>query len=273
MNRQSMHPGSRVSMLLRSFVVGVFAAADPIGAQTPSATAPAPSADALFVTTELTDLAPGPMGFTGSVEWLHALSPSTSVNAGLLSLSLADIAWKYARVGSTWRPGRRTFVRGETDLGAGSAEREQFAYVAVRGSVIHQLLDGRVAVEFEEQYVDIHTTVGHIVKGGVTLAPSRSLTARAAVHASVGRDMGARALSVRVDARPRRVTTFAGFSAGRSRPVLVGLDGRDVPQGMREIFAGVTIPAGRPSVTLALDSMALTSARRRSLTLSWRLPL
>lgn len=259
--------------MVLALVLAILAFHTPLFGQTKPAPGPAASSDTLFFNAELASVAAGPRGITGGVEWLHVLSPTSSVNTGILSFSLADSTWTYGRAGAMRRLRPPTVVHGQIDMGAGREQRDGFGYFAARGTLSHELMDRRLVLEVQDQYVHINTTVGHSGKVGLTFRPAPRLAVGAAFHSSWGSTLGVQAVTVRIDGYGRGVTVFGGLSTGRWRPALVGLAGQGPAEGMYEIFAGGVIPLESFSLTLALDSLRMAQARKHSIIVSWSLPL
>jgi hypothetical protein len=263
---------SRTVRPVLTFVLTLVGANIALGAQTSTPpTDPVPP-DALFVSTDVTDIAAGPRGITGAVEWLHPQSTTRSLNLGVVSFSLGDDTWTYGRVGTMWRRAR-TAVHAQIDVGAGREGPEQFRYLAARGTLTRQMADGRMALEVQDQYVDIHETTGNIVKVGLTLVPTRPLAVTAALHSSTGGDLDVRSMSVRIDGQCRGATVFSGLSIGRSRPALVGLPGSGPTQKTHEIYVGSKIRLKPLYLTVVVESLALAQTRTHVLSMSWTVPL
>jgi hypothetical protein len=264
-------PSRRVRPVL-TLVLALVGANIGLGAQTSAPPADPPSSNTLFVSTQVTDVAAGPRGINGAIEWLHPQSTTRSLNLGVVSFSLGDTTWTYGRAGAMWRVAR-TVVHSQIDVGAGREGPEPFRYVAARGTVTQLMAGGRVALEVQDQYVDIHETSGNIVKVGLTLAPTRPLAVTAAIHSSTGGDLDVRSVSVRIDGQGRAATVFGGLSVGQSRPALVGLAGSGPTQTTHEIYVGGKIRVKRLFVTVVVEALTLAQTRTHVLSMSWTVPL
>jgi len=233
----------------------------------------AASNNSLFVGGQFIDVSAGARGFTGDLDWIRSFSTGRSLNIGASSLSLAGTRWTYARLGVTAKPRSRAAFQLTTDLGRGTQGRQGFGYAAVRGAITYEAVPKRLYVEIEDQLLDVQETAGNIVKLGLVWPASASLVGRVAVHATTHGNVDTRALALRVDHARGGFSTFGGFAAGRSRPVLVGLGAGGKAQDLREVFAGAGMPLGRLRLTLALDWLTLGETRRGSVALSVKIPL
>jgi hypothetical protein len=263
---------SRTVRPVLTLVLALVGANIGLGAQTSAPPADPASSNTLFVSTQVTDVAAGPRGINGAIEWLHAQSTTRSLNLGVVSFSLGDDAWTYGRAGAMWRVAR-TIVHSQIDVGAGREGPEHFRYLAARGTVTQQMAGGRVALEVQDQYVDIHETSGNILKVGLTLVPARPLAVTAAIHSSTGGDLDVRSMSVRIDGQGRAATVFGGLSVGQSRPELVGLPGSGPPQATHEIYVGGRIRLKRLFVTVVAESLTLAQTGTHIFSVGWTVPL
>jgi len=234
---------------------------------------PANHPDTLFVTGERIVISPGAAGMTGAVEWLHAIAPTRSFNAGVLTFRMGDSLWTYARVGAMWPLTESTTVRVQTDAGAGRDANDRFPYLTVQGAISHDIVTRRLTVEAGHQYVHIHTTAGHVGRVAVGYRAGGLWTIGAAFHSSFGTSLGVRAATLRIARDTRLATVFGGLSSGTSRPALIGTAARGVAADVRELFGGAVIPIGRFSLTAAISALDSHATRKRSVVLSWKLPL
>ena len=242
-------------------------------AQTVAPAARSASLDTLVANAERTDIAAGPQGGTGSIEWVHT-SSRNAFNAGLISSSIGETSWTYGRAGAMRRPFERTTVQGQADVGVGHERQRKYGYRAAQGSIAYELVDNRLALEFQDRYIDVDSSSGNIVKLGLTVLPVRPLSVAAALHASTNGNVDARSASLKVEAHFGGRAVIGGMSAGRSQPVLLGLSANAaVAQTLREAFGGVTVPVKRVRVTLLVDSLELGPTRRRSLIMTWMVPI
>jgi hypothetical protein len=265
--RQSHHRWFGAVVVLAMASSGARAAA-----QDRAAPVPQRPSDTLVVNAELTDIGGGSQGGSAAVEWLHPLSPSKSVNAGVGSFSLVGTSWTYGRAGALWRASRTT-LHGQADLGAGHDQRGSFAYRVAQATVEQQLVPGRLSLEVQDRFIDIDRTAGNVVKLGMTLVPMRALALSGAVHSATAGNLDARFASVRVDGYSHGATVFGGVSGGRSHSTLVGLADDGSPgQNLLEVAAGVTVPIKRLRITLGIDSLHLGETRRQTLTMNWTVP-
>lgn len=231
------------------------------------------SGDALHLSAQVLDLAPGGGGVTGSVDWVHALSARHGLNLGVASFDLAGTRWSYGRVGGTLRPAARAVLHAEADVGRGSEAGRGFPYTSARLSLAYEAVPRALLLEIENHYVAIDRTRGNVVKLAASVLPAPTLALNVAVHGTTAGDVDSRTLTLRADSEHRGLAVFAGVAFGRSRPALVGLSASGAAQSLRQVFGGVTVPLGRNRLGLALDHLALGAASRRSLLVSWRVPL
>ena len=234
---------------------------------------PAIHPDTLFVTGERIVISPGSGGVTGGVEWLHAIAPTRSINAGVLTFRVGDSLWTYGRIGTMWPVTESTSVRVQTDVGAGRDANDRFPYFTVQGAISHDIVTRRLTLEAGHQYVHIHTTAGHSGRVGVAYRAGHLWTIGAAFHSSFGTSLGVRAATLRIARDVRLATIFGGLSSGTSRPALIGTAATGAPADVRELYGGAIFPIGRFSLTAAISALDTNATRKRSFVLSWKLPL
>lgn len=230
--------------------------------------------DTVFVSLQGIDATAGGGG-GASLEWLHAFSPEKTLNLGLSSFSVGGTRWSYGRAGATWRPFSRTSLHAEADLGSGRESGANFAYRVVRGSVAGEVIEKRLVLEIEDQYIDVRPATGNTIRVAAAVFAGGSLTTRVGVLTSTSGNLGTRALTARIDLERDRWTVFGGLSAGRSQPSVLALipNAGGQVETSREFFCGTAVRVGRQQVTVAFDLLELSRSRRGSLVLGWRVPL
>jgi hypothetical protein len=264
----------RSSREMASAMLLMLAAAAPVAAQGAPTRPTAPSGGGIFVNAELTDVGIGATGRTAAIEWLHPVSAASALNTGLSSFSLADVAWTYGRFGAMRRVATRTVLHGQVDAGAGREQGQRFTYLAAQGTLDQTLVDGRLALQIQDRYVDIHTTTGNIAKIGLAVLPIKPLKVEASYHSSIGGSLDTRSITLRADGHRRGFSVFTGVSTGRTENALVGLGVAFQPaQPLNEIFAGTTIPVRRLRLTVTADSLKLGATEKRTVSVSWFVPL
>lgn len=228
----------------------------------------------LYVTGQLTAIEGSSNGGGGGVEWLHPLSPQSSVNLGAFAFSLAGSSWAYGRVGGAFTVRDRTTVSGELNLGSGEDDAgEGFTYEVYKAEITQALIDRRLYVAVEDQYFHVGDAEENLIKTGVIVAPVEPLTIRLNYYFATGGNVNSEFASGRVDFAFKPVTLIAGAVFGQTSPERLNvITGASSTVSFREFFAGVGIPLGGYEVTLVLDGTEQADIWRWNAYLTWKIP-
>ncbi|MDQ6803346.1 MAG: hypothetical protein M3041_21295 [Acidobacteriota bacterium] len=191
--------------------------------------------------------------------------PRPDVLVGASQYKFLDASWAFATANYT-RAIRRTSLQGEANLGRGR-QRHSFNYTILRIAATQEIVPHIFYVDGENQYVDVDRQRGNLLRGGVTWLPSARATLSASAYKSVSGNLGARFFSGRGEWHFTNFRLLAGGAWGRSQPVLFQQFASPATH-ITELFAGAAVPAGRGSVTLALDEIR-AATRRLRLIVSW----
>ncbi len=234
--------------------------------------AAAPS-DALLVAAQLDHLDPGRGGGSLACHWVRAPDQGPIWTVGAAGFRLGESRWGFVQLGASHRPGPKTTLQGEVQLGTGERGAAGFAYRSFKLALSRELIPRRLFLELEDRYLDVDTTRGNLLTGALTVLPDRRLMLRLAYTGTTGGSLDAEYLAARLDLELSGLRLLGGGSRGRLRPESLGLilDPRVVEA--REVFGGVALPWAGRELTLALAHLTLGDGERLTLTASLRLPL
>jgi hypothetical protein len=235
------------------------------------APAKAPGEDRIHVVLQVDHLPPGGGGGVGGT-WVHPLAGRTFLQAGGFLYSLGGSRWGYGQAGVGFAPADRTTALLEVNVGRGRRQGRGFPYGVFRANVTHQLTPGRLAIEIEDQYVSVDEARGNVVKvGGAVSRPA--FAARAAVHASVGGNIGARYVSARLDLNRKTAGLLGGLAIGRTRPEIFDLLSISGTVHSTEVFVGARFPVSSRDVTVVIEHLWIAGTRRTTALLALGIPL
>lgn len=227
--------------------------------------------DALYLTGQV-DSSASLSGGGGEVEWLHPVSPNTSVLLGGASASVEDLWWTYGTVAGFTRRDH-VILSGRASVGSGRFGEDRFPYTRFLGAATIPLANGFYA-EAEGQHVrilDIGTTVFRI---GGTYAAVRDLSLRLTYNVSASSQTAqVRSLSGRADLNVGQVAMFGGMTTtGAAESIqLSALElSTHIP---REFFAGTSFNAARSRLICAVQVVPRATGRFSRVTATLQLPL
>jgi hypothetical protein len=235
------------------------------------APANAPGKDRVHVALQADHLPSGSGGGAGGT-WVHPLTGRTFLQAGAFLHSLGGSRWGYAQAGVVFAPADRTTVLTEVNVGRGRRQGKGFPYGVFKANVTHELTPGRLAIEVENQYVSVDEARGNIVKVGGAVSRS-AFAARAAVHASVGGNIGARYVSARLDLNRKTAGLLGGLAIGRTRPEIFDLLSIRGTVHSTEVFVGARFPVSSRDVTVVIEQVWIAGTRRTTALLAVGIPL
>ncbi len=227
--------------------------------------------DALYVTVEGAS-GPSVSGGGGEAEWLHWVSPRTSMTVGGTSASLGDLWWTYGTIGVFTRRDR-VMLSGRVSLGSGRSGRGGLRYGRYMGSVTVPIARG-LYVESESQYVRVAETATTVFKIGGLYTGARGVTLQTAYYVVQSGLV-----------RGHSVLSRGGFSAGRFgvfggvthstqavQPTVVPATVLSTSYS-RQSFVGASVIAGRSQVIGVVEVVPQPEGRLGRVLLTWRLPL
>ncbi len=228
--------------------------------------------DALYVTVEGAS-GPSVSGGGGEAEWLHWVSPRTSITVGGTSATLGDLWWTYGTVGVFTRRDR-VMLSGRVSLGSGRNGRGGLGYGRYMGSATVPIARGFYA-ESESQYVRVAETATTVFKIGALYAGARGVTLQTAYYVVQSGLV-----------RGHSVLSRGGFSAGRFgvfggvtystqavvQPTVVPATVLSTSYS-RQSFVGASVITGRSQVIGVVEVVPQPEGRLGRVLLTWRLPL
>lgn len=231
------------------------------------------AADSLIIAGQIDRVYPA-SGGGGSVDWLHASVNGATLSGGVASYALGDSRWTFGRAGGAARLDDRFLVHGQASLGGGRTADSHFAYRLFSAGAFYGI-SPTTYLKGEDQYVDIGTTRGHLLKAGIAFLPLRDVTVDIGYARSAGGNLNSEFVATRVDWQTRYGRILGGLALGRSVRDLFNIDvGSGKPNAdLRELFVGVAVPIARAELTIVIDVLGFEEVRRRTLTLSLKVPL
>jgi hypothetical protein len=197
--------------------------------------------DSLYLSGEAAS-SPAAGGGGGGVDWLHPVSPRSSVTSGAASMRLGNEAWTYGTLGGITRRGD-TWFSGSVGLGAGRRGQDSFPYVRLVGAVTIPVVK-TLAAETEGQLAQLNGTPVKVIKVGTIYSGVQKTSLRVAyVGASLPLQYW-QYLFARGDVSVGRAGALAGFTAGRGPTHLGALGPELLLQTSQEIFFGGSVRVG-----------------------------
>jgi hypothetical protein len=194
------------------------------------------------------------------------------VHAGAFLYSLAGSRWAFGQAGVAFAVADRTTALLEVNVGRGGREGRGFPYGIFKANLTRELRPGRLAIEVEDQYVSVDEAKGNIVKvGGAVTRPAFAV--RAAVHASIGGNIGARYVSGRLDLNLGTARLLGGMTIGRTRPEIFDLLSLSGTVHSTEAFVGARFPVSSRDVTVVIEQLWIAGTRRTTALVSLGIPL
>jgi hypothetical protein len=197
--------------------------------------------DSLYVSGEAAS-SPAVAGGGGGVDWLHPISTSSTITAGVASLRLGNETWTYGTLGGITRRGA-TWYSGSVGLGAGRVGQDAFPYLRVLGAATVPVTKV-FAAETDGQFVRLNGTTVKVIKAGTLYSGIQKMSVRIAyVGASVPLQYW-QYLFTRGDVNVGRVGALAGFTAGRGPTHLGALGPELLLHTSQEVFFGGSVQTG-----------------------------
>ncbi|MGH8584105.1 MAG: hypothetical protein ACREWG_15290 [Gammaproteobacteria bacterium] len=237
-----------------------------VGAQVGSAA----GTNAVIINGRIDDLRSDAVGGGGSLNFVHTTPSGNTVLAGLAGFDVGESRWGFGTLGGAFRPRPPLTLQGEINYGSGHGEQGGFSYFIGKGGFHYELLAKRLYLKFEDQYFNIDDTQGHLLRGGVLVQVTSTLTADFDYAESVSGNLNTRFILGRLDFYSQWGRFLAGVATGRATPeIFDGVVRREAdPQDTLEVFAGIAIPISRYEITLAVSHLDLEATSRTPLTLS-----
>ena len=226
--------------------------------------------DAWYFTAQI-DSAASLLGGGGEAEWLHPVSPRSSVIVGGASASLSDLWWSYGTIGGMTRH-ERFIAMGRASVGAARYLENGFTYSRWLGNVTVPL--GRsVFAESELQHARILGAGTTVVKIGGIYTGIRRLSLRAAYNSSASPGRRTGSTTMRADLDSRRMTVFGGVTATRASSSIATPAFELLTHASREVFGGVSVNGTRSRVITAVQIVPSEPNRFVRVTSTLHIPL
>ena len=231
---------------------------------------PAAGTNSVIVDGRIDDLRGNAVGGGGTLAFVHTTPEQNTVFAGFAGFDVGESRWGFGKLGGAFRPRPYLILQGEINYGSGHGEQGGFSYLVGKGGFHYELLPRRLYLTFEDQYFNVDDTEGHLLKGGVLVQVTPTLTADFDYAESVSGNLNTRFILGRLDFYSQWGRFLAGVATGRAAPeIFDGVVRREAdPQDTLEVFAGVAIPISRYEITLAISHLDLEATSKTPLTLS-----
>ncbi len=244
------------------------------GGQEEFAPAATPGTDSLIVAGEWNHFVPAVNGGNGSVDWVHAGENGRTYTGGVAVFAISNSHWAFGRVGASFRPRPRFTLQGQASVGGGSTPGAEFYYQIYEGGLSYKVSQ-RLYLKFADEYIRIAATHGSLLKTGIIFVPARRLATDFTYAHSAGGNVGTEFFAGRFDVNVRKITVLSGFAVGRATPEIFNVNVGRAPlqRDLREGFVGFRAPLSRFDLTLVADILNLNATHKRSLTVSFKLPI
>ena len=244
------------------------------GAQAAAADPPAAShADTLTSSGQVDQLSGGGSGRGGAIDWIRSYADGDLLSLGAASFSLAGTRWSFARASAASRPSERLTLLAQASLGSGRDGGGHFEY-RIAGVGVGFRAAPSVHLKFDDQYFDVATTQGHLLRSGVVLLPAAGWSIDGAYARSAGGNLDTAFWTARVERAVASMRLFGGMARGRSRTEVFNTGfGSRSETDLHEVFLGFAIPVGSAELTLVADALNLDTVRRRTLTMAVKFAL
>lgn len=211
-------------------------------------------------------------GGGGEVQWMHALSPRSSVIVGGTSTSLGGAWWTYGTVEALTRR-RDVFYGGRVSLGSGRHTTGGFAYAHAVGTVTAPIARD-VHVEVQGQYARAANAATTVLMLGASYSGIRNTRLRLGYYTVFSDVVDAHHLSGQGEVTIGRVTMLGGLMATARATADVAPDLVDLMiHATPAYFAGASIPVRRAQVLWAAEVLPQTPGHLVRLTMTLKLPL
>ena len=235
-------------------------------AQAAAADPPAAShADTLTSSGQVDQLSGGGSGRGGAIDWTRSYADGDLLSLGAASFSIAGSRWSFARASVASRPSERLTLLAQTSLGSGRDDRGRFRYRIVGAGVDFRATPS-VHLKFDDQYFDVATTQGHLLRVGAVLLPAAGWSIEGAHARSAGGNLDTAFWTARVERTVASMRLFGGMARGRSRTEVfnTGFSSRSETD-LHQVFLGFAMPVGSAELTIVADALDLDTVRRRTL--------
>jgi TonB dependent receptor len=212
-------------------------------------------------------------GGTGSLNYLHYLTPNALFGVGAEHQFIEDATLTFGSLRAAWgrgESGSRTTLFGETNYGEGDDDGRQYDY-AVYALGISQALSTKLSVELEARDYDIDTTHGTLPKLGVSYLWTPRFLTYVSYAKSVSGNLGTELTAGRMDYYGSVLNLKLGASSGRANPaVLILQPGIALPATeTRQGFIGIGKTFTRGELLFLADYLETGEAEKVTLTLSF----
>lgn len=226
-----------------------------------------------FVASLVAQRQPGGSGGSLGADWIGRYG-SHVLTVGAMASEAGSSRWTLIRVGGALPLSGGWTVAGGLDYGPATIDTADTTFTKLR-TELSVPFGRRWTFRAQETYVDVQPVVGHLLGAGAALALDGGLSLDVQLAQSIGGSLDDSSVSLRVDYRARAPYLMAGLVAGTSNNRLHVNQGGIASQrtGLRVVFLGLTMPLEAVDLTVAMEMAHVGTARRRSLTLAWRLPV
>jgi hypothetical protein len=232
------------------------------------------STDYLIVAGEWDHVVSTQGGGTGSIDWLRATPSGSTYAAGAAVSSITDSRWGIGKGEIALRPREGLILHAQARIGGGYTSGARFSYRAYDAGLAYRT-STRLYVTFDDQYLHVGETRGHLLKPGLAFSPARRVTTELTYAHSAGGTLDAEHVAGRLAVTMRQATLVSGAAAGRTAPEVfdVGVGGAVMTRDLREGFLGVQIRLPGAELMLIWSDLDVDAIHKRTLAASLKYQL
>ena len=216
-------------------------------------------------------------GYNLSVTRSFAPTPKLKLFGGMSRFASDDASWLLGNLSLSAPKVGSVYLSGGVTLGRGSTTEHGFSYNKLKMEGLYTT-SPRWSIALSDTYIDIDTTVGHIVDAQITWNTTQSIGLIYSVSNTIDSNVETHQQGIQLKFPGKGNTTWkAGYFFGHSSSPILLNDFVTTVSGpamkIRKKFATVAIPVGPVMYTLAGDHTQLGDTDRYSLTLALEIPV
>jgi hypothetical protein len=261
---------------MAALVTGWLAPSIAMGADSTSASTPAPTAtadDRIALSADGSTLPGTNGGGGGSIGWLHNFDADTLAAVAVEHQVISVAHWTFASVnGSVTRTfgNARYGFYGEAHEGAGDDGPHAFKYSIVAAGVVGTYFH-RLSLQLDDRQYEVEKTHGNLPKLGLSYLWNPHVLTTISYADSVSGNLGTHLTSGRIDLFGSKVSFLGGVAFGQVSPTILGLEIVIPGKTLSEGYVGMTkhLPHARGDLTLVVDYQDLSGSNRVAVTLNY----
>lgn len=226
----------------------------------------------LYLTGEKDSLSPAGSGGSGSIEWVHSITPrKMSTTLGFSRLNLAGSSVSYLKLGAYWEHENGVAYHVEARGGSGNQSGgSSFGYQIIKGGLTFPVL-ARLSLDLEDEYIHVAQSETNLLKSTVSYVPLSWLGTVVKYQGTTGGSFRMNFFSGELDLYIKEMKIYAGYGSGS-----YVLNQNFIPNSLvfntQEKFYGIKFPIGSNELDLIWDLISQPGSQRRSVTLGLKAP-